>query len=69
MRKKKQTFFFSFAIRLFLTWVITLKKKAFKSFENRTSSRLAVWKVGRHIPSAGLARHAGDLVGYRTRKQ
>lgn len=65
MREKNQTFF---AIRLFLTWVITLKK-AFKSFENRTSVRLAEWIVGRHIPSAGPARHAGDSVGYSTRKQ
>lgn len=31
--------------------------------------RLAVWKVERLIPSAGLARHAGDSVGYSTRKQ
>lgn len=67
MGKKKQTYF---AIRLFLTWVITLKKKAFKSFEKHTSARLGgVEGGGGGTPSAGLTRHAGKSVGYSTGRQ
>lgn len=68
--EEKAKKFFSFAIRLFLTWIITLKKKHLSLLK---TAHHRGWRCGRwggtFIPSAELARHAGDSVGYSTRKQ